>query len=437
MDNAVNSAGSAAATIPATKERSEDEKLFLAMDLNKTDSVAKYIPLGVGRGAKQLIPLHIRASSRNPRKVMLAMRQFRRCGEAMQGTECEKWRTMSKKEKIAFQTNLDFLRELKRDLADGKVSWDDVAPDPAKELDRLPHTIRLARKVQAQAAEAKANAESSKKKKPPVESDIWIQGFMAEQQEAAASTNGNAGGRVSRVTSTSRAVARTPPPPGSNENTNPNSNQNAVTPDEEYDNEEDGESYTGLGSTDDKRAAEAAKTAVKARSDGGKKKRKMGMWGRKLHHQVDSTSEEAVKQAYTAVALANKTLHVPGRTAGQPRRKLVLLEINECNETKAHGGRPTAADVARKKTLVVVSGASGQAELGYVMDHLFDALKHKKSKTHDLVELNDPHYDFVAPTQSYFECRAKARSQPSTKPVPLTQFRDERHDNHSQRRNSL
>jgi hypothetical protein len=318
---------------------------------------------------------------------------------------------------------------LKRNLVDDRVSWDDpdIAPDPAKELEELSRTIRLARQ---------ARAEASKKNPPDAnldETPMWIQGFQAQQVEAAASTNGNAGGRVPRVAYTSRAAARKPPPPpGSNENTNPNSNQNDVTPEEECDHEEDGESYTGLGSTDEKRAEEAAKTAVKASSHGGKKKRKMGTWGSQFHHHVDSVSEETTKQAHIAVAIANKTLHVPGRTPGQPRRKLLLVELNECNENKAYGGRLTEAKLQRKKHLVVLVGASSDADVSYVWNLLLDALKHEKSKKHDLVDLNDPHFDFVGPTHLYFDARAKARSQPSTTPVPLGQIRDERH-----RRNSL
>jgi hypothetical protein len=359
----------------------------------------------------------------------------------MQQVEVDKWRDMSKKEKKVFQDTLDYLGELRRDLAYGKVSWDDpnIAPDPAKEIEELPRKLRLARKTQ------QGLEESNKKKAAvvnPSESEYWIDAFQAEQEAAAAalSTNGNARGRAPRVTSTSRAASQTPPPPGSDENTNPdpNPNQNAVTPDEEYDNEEDGESYTGLGSTDEKRAAEAAKTSVKANSRGGKKKRKIGTWGSLLHHQVDSVSEDAIKQAYVAVALANATLHVPGRTSGQPGRKLMLIEINECNDTKAHGGRPTEAGLTRKKPLVVVSGATNRDDVGDVVDHLVSAFKHEKSKTHVRVELNGSQGDFEAVTRSYFDARAKARSQPSTTPVPLTQIRDERHERQNQmRRRSL
>jgi hypothetical protein len=241
--------------------------------------------------------------------------------------------------------------------------------------------------------------------------------------------------QVSRVAS-GRAASCTPPP-SSDENTNPNPNQNTVTPDEEDGNLEDCESYTGLDSSDKRRALEAAKTSKKANSRGGKKKRTIGTFGTHLHHQVDSVSEEAIKQAYMAVAAANATLHVPGRTSGQPVRKLLLIEINECQETKAHGGRPTVANLQRPKTVVVIAGARDRREIKYVLDNLIDSLKHEKTKTHDRVELSDPNGDFVDITQDYIDARARARSQPSTKPRPTEEILHERHNQHNQRRNSL
>jgi hypothetical protein len=91
------------------------------------------------------------------------------------------------------------------------VSWDDdgVAPDPAKELEDLPHAQRAAR-VEATQVAAVVKAKKNNKKRPAVESNessAWIDEFKA-QQEAAASTNRNAGrGGVVPV-----AVSRTPPP---------------------------------------------------------------------------------------------------------------------------------------------------------------------------------------------------------------------------------
>lgn len=83
-----------------------------------------------------------------------------------------------------------------------------------------------------------------------------------------------------------------------------------------------------------------------------------------------------MKQAFLAVAVANDTLHVPRRTSGQPGRKLLLIEVNECKETSAHGGCPAAAaDLPRSKPLVVSAGPRDQEQLGSMFP--------KKPKTHD------------------------------------------------------
>jgi hypothetical protein len=153
MNYAVNAAGRDVATTPAPKEQTEEETLFLSMHMANTDSVEKLIPLQEARGPVKLIPCHIRGSNRNSRKAMLSMQSFRRKSEAAQLLECTKWRNMGKKERLFHQTILEDLCELKRNLADEKVSWDDIAPDPAKELEELSRSKRLARKAAKDAKE--------------------------------------------------------------------------------------------------------------------------------------------------------------------------------------------------------------------------------------------------------------------------------------------
>jgi hypothetical protein len=85
------------------------------------------------------------------------------------------------------------------------------------------------------------------------------------------------------------------------------------------------------------------------------------------------------------------------------------VEVNECNDTQAHGGRPAVAALHWKKPLIVIPGASNRDEVSDIVDHLVASLKHEKSKTHVRVELNGPHGDFGAATRLYYDTRVKAR----------------------------
>ena len=90
-----------------------DLEIFLAMDLTKSDSVAKYIPRRVDRGTVKLVPKHIRAMTTDPEQCVQNVRTFRARGQNLQEKETEVWRNMGKQQRQKFERNLAELLAVK------------------------------------------------------------------------------------------------------------------------------------------------------------------------------------------------------------------------------------------------------------------------------------------------------------------------------------
>ena len=92
--------------VQATSKVPSPTKLrFSALDVKSSDGVAKVVPFMDKENAKKMIPIHIRASSGNPRAVLLAMEGYRRMTGTQQQKEHQTWRDMSPAEQRRFKSS--------------------------------------------------------------------------------------------------------------------------------------------------------------------------------------------------------------------------------------------------------------------------------------------------------------------------------------------
>ena len=156
----------------------DDKALFLKIDLPLTTSVAVHLPIRKGCGTAGMVPKHIRAADKNPRKVLLGIEYFRRMSALEQKQHVDLWRDLSFSQKKEYSDNLSYLVSLKEKLLLDQVKWEDVAPDPTNEL---PEPPRPAKKVRKTAPVASSSAQDSE--------GLWIKEWRArlEEEEEAAS----------------------------------------------------------------------------------------------------------------------------------------------------------------------------------------------------------------------------------------------------------
>ena len=105
--------------------------------------------------------------------------------------------------------------------------------------------------------------------------------------------------------------------------------------------------YVGRGSSAEDRAALANAAKKRSRSD---KRRKVGVPSDSLSGQADAVANSAVEKAFHAVGTAADTIYAPARVDAQPRRALLLVEVNEVNSPAAAGGRSKESRLQRAKT---------------------------------------------------------------------------------------
>ena len=100
---------------------------FLTVSLDKAESVSIVYPVNEKRGKTVLVPLHLRACTKNPFEIDTQILVFRHMRQSTQEREREKWRAMKQSEKASFKQHLTFLVELKGRILRGEVIWSEVA----------------------------------------------------------------------------------------------------------------------------------------------------------------------------------------------------------------------------------------------------------------------------------------------------------------------
>jgi len=114
-------------TATAPKTMSEEERIFLAMDLTKAESYTAQIPLIKNRGQARKVPIHLLASTRNPFATVREIQRFRTLGQALQKLAADRWLSLKPEEQAVFKLNLKHLMRLRKKILRKKVAWNDVA----------------------------------------------------------------------------------------------------------------------------------------------------------------------------------------------------------------------------------------------------------------------------------------------------------------------
>jgi len=108
--------------------------------------------------------------------------------------------------------------------------------------------------------------------------------------------------------------------------------------------------------------------------------------------QGDSVAYKTTDFAFNKVALAADTIFCRRRVEGQPQRRIVLIEINEVNDTTAYGGGVSDSDCRRSRKSFTVVGPESREDFNDFIKIIIKAFfKHNAPK--DGSELHELYRD--------------------------------------------
>jgi hypothetical protein len=99
LNESIEKSHGVAATVGAVATESSmtpEQRIFMNMELNKSNSVLQWIPLVEGKGKNGLVPTHIRACSVNPREIVREIQLFRDKRQSDQVKDVKEWGLMSR-----------------------------------------------------------------------------------------------------------------------------------------------------------------------------------------------------------------------------------------------------------------------------------------------------------------------------------------------------
>jgi hypothetical protein len=395
------SEGRQSSTIVKKMPPNADYMLFVSMDLKSSHSVMNTIALVPNFGIKALIPAHIRGCSTNPREVLHRMRHFRRSRQNMQDKVVQEWKDMTNKAKSKYSKNIEELGALKILLISGGANWKDVTPD-FDSLWNLEQAVKDTNKSKPKQA-PKASSKQVAPRTPPLRT-------RSSQQPP-----GTTAGSTSAVAGA--AVVSEPPAALASNNENVDPQVQVLSASMRLVPEKLTGGHCGLASAPGLRNAAAEEAKKRSRSD---VKRRIGAHAETLDQQGDATSNAAIQTAMVSFAKAADTVHYPNRTKGQPRRCLLMLDVNQVEEKTASGGSTGQGRAMRKKTCVTFTGGTDKKEIAEILQHVYLSLKHDNDKnpTHESqINYRDPQTKLVSTTVAREIQNSKlSRAQPLKKP---------------------
>lgn len=369
----------------------DDKTLFLSVDLAKATSVLLAFPLIVDKGNLGLVPQHFRGYNRNPRDVIQQIRRFRNMRRYHQESYTREWKAMKNKEKNAYRDNIKWLMDLKNKIILGQTEWNDIATEP----------------LNCDGALVAAERATKKKRKAPPLEDISNRRNTRSYGGFRGPTTSTSSTVVPDpvmtdtppvMPATMHAARVTPPLPpllGATPLTLPDilpTLPNVPPPPPPMTQEApstgmavrahratagDNNEYVGLGSSKEARYEVARVAKNRARQD---TKRKVGVGTLKTCQRSDAVSNRVVETCMRAGALAADTIRPIATGAANyslARRTIIVLDINECQDSHMDGGRIMKdSKCCRPKPRVTVVGAKHIDELEFAIGTLTQAFKH-------------------------------------------------------------
>jgi hypothetical protein len=377
------------------------------VSLDKAESVSIVYPVNEKRGKTVLVPLHLRACTKNPFEIDTQILVFRHMRQSTQEREREKWRAMKQSEKASFKQHLAFLVELKGRILRGEVIWSEVAKPVLGPDDMLKQAEATRRANRKKRKTTPSNKDPPRAVTPLPESES-DQNLTLGDANCARSTAAVESGP------TGDAIVNTPPPPPP-----PPPLAQTMRPIVRTE-----EQYTVmLGDSIEVRSQEATKQRKKAKSNNAPRREK-GSGTTKVYQRADAVSNDAIRFAEAQVALAAETIRPQSEHAYQgARRAFLSIDVNWCRDSRAVGGSGFVdAECTREKPAVTIVGASNKEELVWVLVQVMKALKH--SDESDVRE-----FATREALEAHAEAEKLARGQPSKTPVSGDTFLANRHNN--------
>lgn len=373
---------------------------FLDVNLEQSDSVAISYPVDPKRGRTVLVPLHIRACSRNPVQIDTQIRAFRHMRNSAQEVEKNKWRDLKKPEKLVYKANLVFLRELQGSVARGEVIWSEVAEPLLGADDQLKQ------------AEATRRSNRKKRKTTPSNKDPPRSVTPISELESEENSSLSDDASADNMTANNTTPPPLPPPP-----LPPPRTMRPIV------RTEDTISTVMLGDSAEVRSQEATRQRNKAKAN-NLPRREKGSGTTKVYQRSDAVTNDAIRQAEAHIALAAETMRPRNQQVYQgARRALISIDVNWCKDSRAVGGAGFSdADCERDKPAITIVGASDKEELVWVLIETMKALKH--SDRSDVSE-----FATRKALSAHTESQKSARGQPSKTPVSGDTFLANRHNN--------
>lgn len=422
------------------------KNVFLAIDLSKTESICKYIPLMDGNGKQKRVPMHFLGHDTSFEETMWKICEFRKLNDTEQRNENNRWKSMKEREQKLYKKRLEHLKELQKQMKAQKESTMKPSTQAQESSPNNASATNATPSVPSSASQTTLDSSSTSNitNGAPVSSTAVTpaSSVTSSSVSTAAPPNLTTNGPAVDASSNT-ASASVPPAPiasvapmQSNEATGGASlatgteMTETAAPLAETTNTavNDENAHIGLASSKDERMKVLPKPSASASNPKKKdRKRKKALPCQDVSQQADSTAMGTVHSAMVAAAEAIDTTSLPGRASYLPNHVMAVLVLNKVKVTRPDGGGTNCENMSwqrEKPQLTVVT--SSARDFKDITVAVRDTMKHRdpsRRGNYDLLvfqadnTLDEP---LVAPrVKQYVEEYAVARNNPPKKPRPL------------------
>jgi hypothetical protein len=379
----VKGTSTAASKRPSTLRRFQvdTEEVFLNIDLSKSASILKWIPLIPHRGEIKLIPSHFlfaEDNMDNPRKILLAAYEYRRSSTERQKLLTEDQQKLGRTERRLISERCKQFAALQEAVRKEEKQWKDIAPDLSDVI------------------------QTRTRKRRRVDNTIpWVAALKDLRQH----NSDNA------TVDPSSVLVSPPPLQTAAAQEQPADNQQQEKTAAAADNEVVSQpAITGRGSDEGVRNRMAAEAIGKKSKHRGKTKP-----ASKTSDAGDKACWSLFEDAHKAVARANDSCFLGGDpNRGTAWRGAVLIEFNGVAETNKNGGQLKRGEEAASDVLVTIT-ANTSDEFYVLFQHAIKAVKHRKKHGYTTLSNLRPRTDIHRPllysVTEMIEARKRERSR--------------------------